>query len=137
MPRTCEQDLAPAVPCLGVALTHFARDFVFCLASIRMRSYGILPALDRLNALRIVGNSIPAVATSTAIAAGLACMELYARPPLITTLIFRIKCALLLQVQDRPQSRRHLQRLCGSSRPQAAPCPVLSILSESRLYSIQ
>ena len=50
---------------------------MFCLASIRMRSYGILPALDRLSALRIVGNSIPAVATSTAIAAGLTCIDLY------------------------------------------------------------
>lgn len=42
-----------------------------------MRSYGILPELDRLSALRIVGNSIPAVATSTAIAAGLTCIDLY------------------------------------------------------------
>ena len=62
----------------GGALTQNSpRDFVFCLASIRMRSYAILPPLDRLNALRIVGNSIPAVATSTAVAAGLACIELY------------------------------------------------------------
>ena len=50
---------------------------MFRLASIRMRAYGIKPDLDRLNALRIVGNSIPAVATSTAIAAGLVCIELY------------------------------------------------------------
>lgn len=53
------------------------RDFVFCLASLRMRAYGIVPELDRLNALRIIGNSIPAVATSTAIAAGLVCIDLY------------------------------------------------------------
>ncbi len=42
-----------------------------------MRAYSITPELDLLNALRIVGNSIPAVATSTAIAAGLVCIELY------------------------------------------------------------
>ena len=42
-----------------------------------MRAYGIVPELDRLNALRIIGNSIPAVATSTAIAAGLVCIDLY------------------------------------------------------------
>ena len=50
---------------------------MFCLASLRMRAYSIVPELDRLNALRIVGNSIPAVATSTAIAAGLVCIDLY------------------------------------------------------------
>ena len=50
---------------------------MFCLASIRMRAYGILPELDRLDALRLVRNSIPAVATSTAAAAGLVCIELY------------------------------------------------------------
>jgi hypothetical protein len=42
-----------------------------------MRAYGILPELDRLDALRLVRNSIPAVATSTAAAAGLVCIELY------------------------------------------------------------
>ena len=52
------------------------RDFLFCLAGIRMRSHGILPELDRLSALRIVGNSIPAVASCTAIAAGVTCIDL-------------------------------------------------------------
>jgi hypothetical protein len=40
-----------------------------------MRFYSIEP-IDRIEAIRILGNSLPAVATATAVAAGLACVHL-------------------------------------------------------------
>jgi ubiquitin-activating enzyme E1 len=39
-----------------------------------MRFYSIEP-IDRIEAIRILGNSLPAVATATAVAAGLACVD--------------------------------------------------------------
>jgi ubiquitin-activating enzyme E1 len=61
-------------PCLSHSL-HFTREFALACSSIRMRFYSIEP-IDRIEAIRILGNSLPAVATATAVAAGLACVHL-------------------------------------------------------------
>jgi hypothetical protein len=49
-------------------------DFALACSELRMRLYKIQP-LDRIEAIRLLGNSIPAVSTSTAAAAGLACVH--------------------------------------------------------------
>lgn len=51
-------------------------DFIHSAGTLRARNYGI-PVTDRSNSKLIAGRIIPALATTTAIVAGLACIELY------------------------------------------------------------
>jgi len=56
--------------------TNFHMDFISSLANLRARCYRI-DEVDKLRAKLIAGNIIPAIATATAIATGLVCMEFY------------------------------------------------------------
>lgn len=50
-------------------------DFVTAASNLRALIYGI-PTADRLSTKRIAGKIVPAIATTTAVVAGLACVEL-------------------------------------------------------------
>lgn len=50
-------------------------DFVTAASNLRAVSYGI-PTADRLSTKRIAGKIVPAIATTTAVVSGLACVEL-------------------------------------------------------------
>ncbi|OEL15354.1 Ubiquitin-activating enzyme E1 3 [Dichanthelium oligosanthes] len=56
--------------------TNFHMDLISGFANMRARNYSI-PEVDKLKAKFIAGRIIPAVATSTAMATGLVCLELY------------------------------------------------------------
>lgn len=51
-------------------------DMIAGLANMRARNYSV-PEVDKLKAKFIAGRIIPAIATSTAMATGLVCLELY------------------------------------------------------------
>ncbi|XP_076893959.1 ubiquitin-activating enzyme E1 2-like isoform X1 [Bidens hawaiensis] len=56
--------------------TNYHMNFIAGLANMRARNYSI-PEVDKLRAKFIAGRIIPAIATSTAMATGLVCLELY------------------------------------------------------------
>ncbi|KAH9620021.1 hypothetical protein KSS87_011382 [Heliosperma pusillum] len=56
--------------------TNFHMDMIAGLANMRARNYGV-PEVDKLKAKFIAGRIIPAIATATAMATGLVCLELY------------------------------------------------------------
>ncbi|CAN6212791.1 unnamed protein product [Urochloa humidicola] len=56
--------------------TNFHMDLIAGFANMRARNYSV-PEVDKLKAKFIAGRIIPAIATSTAMATGLVCLELY------------------------------------------------------------
>jgi ubiquitin-activating enzyme E1 len=56
--------------------TNYHMDVIAGLANMRARNYSI-PEVDKLKAKFIAGRIIPAIATSTAMATGFVCLELY------------------------------------------------------------
>ncbi|GAV66571.1 ThiF domain-containing protein/UBACT domain-containing protein/UBA_e1_C domain-containing protein/UBA_e1_thiolCys domain-containing protein [Cephalotus follicularis] len=56
--------------------TNYHMDLIAGLANMRARNYSI-PEVDKLKAKFIAGRIIPAIATSTAMATGIVCLELY------------------------------------------------------------
>ncbi|GAB5357873.1 hypothetical protein AAMO2058_000412100 [Amorphochlora amoebiformis] len=56
--------------------SNFQMDFITSAANLRARNYRIREATD-LEAKQIAGSIIPAIATTTALVSGLACLEIY------------------------------------------------------------
>ena len=64
--------------------TNFHMDFIHAVANLRGRNYKI-KGVDPLQAKLIAGRIIPAIATTTAAATGLVCLELYKQVQVIST----------------------------------------------------
>ncbi|CAN0879676.1 Ubiquitin-activating enzyme E1 1 [Linum grandiflorum] len=79
--EACRQQLVPGFKMAPIQFekdddTNYHMDLIAGLANMRARNYGI-PEVDKLKAKFIAGRIIPAIATSTAMATGLVCLELY------------------------------------------------------------
>ncbi|XP_073297884.1 ubiquitin-activating enzyme E1 1-like [Primulina huaijiensis] len=79
--ETCRKKLAPGYKMNPIQFekdddTNYHMDLIAGIANMRARNYGI-PEVDKLTAKFIAGRIIPAIATSTAMATGLVCLELY------------------------------------------------------------
>ncbi|XP_042958430.1 ubiquitin-activating enzyme E1 1-like isoform X1 [Carya illinoinensis] len=79
--KQCQKNLAPEFRMKPIQFekdddTNFHMDLIAGLANMRARNYSI-PEVDKLKAKFIAGRIIPAIATSTAMATGLVCLELY------------------------------------------------------------
>ncbi|KAJ4704364.1 Ubiquitin activating enzyme E1 [Melia azedarach] len=77
----CQKQLPPGFKMSSIQFekdddTNYHMDLIAGLANMRARNYGI-PEVDKLKAKFIAGRIIPAIATSTAMATGLVCLELY------------------------------------------------------------
>ncbi|KAG9453604.1 hypothetical protein H6P81_006508 [Aristolochia fimbriata] len=77
----CAKSLAPGFRMKPIQFekdddTNFHMDLIAGLANMRARNYSI-PEVDKLRAKFIAGRIIPAIATSTAMATGLICLELF------------------------------------------------------------
>ncbi|KAH7542742.1 hypothetical protein FEM48_Zijuj02G0107000 [Ziziphus jujuba var. spinosa] len=77
----CRKNLPPGFKMKPVQFekdddTNYHMDLIAGLANMRARNYSI-PEVDKLKAKFIAGRIIPAIATSTAMATGLVCLELY------------------------------------------------------------
>ncbi|XP_051130239.1 ubiquitin-activating enzyme E1 1-like [Andrographis paniculata] len=78
---TCLKNLPPGYKMNPIQFekdddTNYHMDLIAGLANMRARNYSI-PEVDKLKAKFIAGRIIPAIATSTALATGLVCLELY------------------------------------------------------------
>lgn len=82
MIKTLEERVKSLPPGFRMNPIHFEKDndmhieLIAGLANMRARNYSI-PEVDKLKAKFIAGRIVPAIATTTAMAAGLVCLELY------------------------------------------------------------